>query len=144
LPPKSDDFKQINFLVPLKASKLWRRFWPSKWTFFLKLWTKKCWKIKLDSTSKNPFEISIFLSKVMNKNQKGGNGHFLWHFHTTSLIFVHNFWLEDWNLKRIFGREIWLDFATFCSSKFFEKSSFTRPKSPSKSSDFKRQRLVNS
>jgi len=38
-----------------------------------------------------------------------------------SLKFVHNFWLKAWNIKRIFGDEIELDFSSFFSRKFFEK-----------------------
>jgi len=53
-----------------KVSRLWGRFWPNKWTFVKELWTKKSWQIKLQFTSKNPFEISILQSKVTDKNQK--------------------------------------------------------------------------
>jgi len=61
----------IHKSLSLTVNRLQRRFWPIKWTFFKRRWTKKSWKIKLDSTFKNPFEISNLQSKVMDKNQRG-------------------------------------------------------------------------
>jgi len=61
-------------------------------------------------------------------SEGGWKGHFLWQFQTSSQKFVHNFWLEAWNLKRNFGNESWIDFLPFLSSKFFKRNYSTIPK----------------
>ncbi len=45
---------------------------------------------------------------------------FLKHFQTSSLNFVHYFWLKSWNLKLTFADESLLNITTFFSSNFFE------------------------
>jgi len=108
----------MNFSVSLKVRRFQRLFWPSKWIIFEELWINRSWKIKL------AFTFEDFMSSIKSYGQnseRGGNGHFLWHFHTPSLSFVHNFLLKDWNLKRIFWGKIWLDFPTSFSLKSLKK-----------------------
>jgi len=66
------------------------------------------------------FKPSIKIYKESSK--RSSKKHFLWQFQTSSLKIVHNFWLEAWNLKQIFGNESWLDLITF------EKNYSTMPK----------------
>jgi len=59
---------------------------------------------------------------------------------TSFWFFSVTFLFMAWNLKQIFGGRSYFDLPTFLRSKIFEKSSFTRPKSPPKStnlSDFR-------
>jgi len=66
------------------------------------------------------FEISI--KSYRQNSKRGTKEQFFWHFQTPSLNFVHNFWVETWNHKRIFGDGNLFDFPTFSSSNFLEKN----------------------
>jgi len=44
------------------------------------------------------------------------------------LKFVHNFWLETWNVKRILGYKIYLNFPTFLNPTFLETHYSNMPK----------------
>jgi len=79
-------------------------------------------EINLNFISKNPFEISSLESKVQTNFQEGLEGTFSMTFsQTSSLNFVHKFFLEAQNYKWVFGNEISLDLTIFLRSNFISK-----------------------
>jgi len=63
----------IAFIFPVlcEFSTLQSPFWHSKLSFLEKLWTNESWEIYPTFTSKTPFAISTFQSKVIHKIQSG-------------------------------------------------------------------------
>jgi len=113
------------FTIELQTS-----LWHSRITFSKKLRAKK----NLGNQVKFHFEKNVwdFESPIKSYGQnleRGWKGHFLRHFQTSSLNFVHNFFLDAQNHKWNFEDESELDiFNNLLSSNFFVKSYFTMPK----------------
>jgi len=87
----------------------------------------------VENQAKIHFQKSIWDFKPPIKSYRqilegGWKGHFFWQFQTSSLKFVYNFWLEAWNLKRVFRNESWLDFSPSLVQSILKKNYSTMPK----------------